>query len=218
VVVLVPVVDGVPEAAVARTVQSALGAGTVRVVAVDGTSAGLGALPGCEHLRVEARGRADVVREALDHLKGSAVVLALPGDELLPGGVDRLVDAAGPAVEAVFGILVVNGGDGGGVLASHLPWDAERLCRRAYLDPLALVLPDAADLVVELAESADGGAWERQRPWVGLAAAGGMARWVPHVVGRVERPDAPAGAGPPAPRALRHRFPNLPWPDEEVAS
>jgi hypothetical protein len=219
VAVLVPVVDGAAGDAVERTARSALGAGTVRVVVADGTAEGIAVVEGSEHVRVDARTRSGAVREALGHLSGCAIVLALPGDELFPGAVERLVDAVGPAVEAVFGILVaIAGTDGDGALVSHLPWDLDRLCGRAYLDPVALVLPGVQDLLVELAAAVDGDAWDRQRPWVELAASGGTARWVPTMVGRVNRTDVGTEAGPSAPTALRHRFPNLPWPNEEVAA
>jgi hypothetical protein len=218
VAVLVPVVEAAAGDALERTVRSALGAGAVRVVVADGTSDGIPVIAGAEHHRHDDRVLAGVVREALEHLRGWAIVLALPGDELYPGALDRLADAIEPAVEAVFGILVAAADGGDRSLVAHLPWDLDRLCRRAYLDHVALVLPGASDLLVELAATAGGPAWERQRPWIELAASGGIARWVPTMVARVSRPDACAGAGPPAPRALRHRFPNLPWPNEEVAA
>jgi hypothetical protein len=111
------------------------------------------------------------------------VLVIEPGQELFPTGCARLVRAldSDPAADAAYGFMadVVSG-----VLWNALPFEAERIERRAYLSAPFLVRTGALRALGGFATGAALAGYEHHQLWLRFARAGRTAAFVQQVVGR----------------------------------
>jgi hypothetical protein len=148
-------------------------------------------------------------------------------DACLPLDADNAVYPAGlaklraaldgdPSAAFAYGIIEVYGD--GRTLLSHLPWSAERLLVRNFLDAMALVRKEAWKAVGGYAEATETSiyGWEDYGFWLAMATHGYHGTLVPEPVFRYRRHGGSmigvtnldeAGTI----MALRRRFPALPW-------
>jgi hypothetical protein len=110
------------------------------------------------------------------------VLVIQTGQELLPGALRRLSDALehDDAVAAAYGMMF---DPASGSLWNALPFEPERVARRAYLHAPMLVRTAALEAIGGFNEDPYVIAYEDQDFWLRLAAAGLGAVLVPEIVG-----------------------------------
>lgn len=132
------------------------------------------------------RGLPKARNTAIAHATGELVFVLDADNEVVPTGLQRLLDAIDedPAAVAAYGILQRFDSDGPQGLLSVLPWEPSRLRHGNYIDAMALVRTSALRSLGGFAEDRRLHGWEDYDLWCRIAEAGGRAAHVPTIVGR----------------------------------